>query len=184
MPVPEPQGRTHALAKAGPEETHPAQTRRRKSGSACYSGRHKVAPRATLDRSTPAPSAKSFRHGTFIFKIIFTGYFLAPLAEKPIILLVFFKQNSFPQELPYENHFGTGGSVAIMILLWRFRDHNDFVLEIIFTQRILHVQGSSWRHFVLEVSKDRAGLAVPRSELDHVHARLRHTRTSRSADLR
>ena len=31
MPVPEPQGRTHALAKAGPEETHPAQTRRRKS---------------------------------------------------------------------------------------------------------------------------------------------------------
>ena len=73
--------------------------------------------------------------------------------------------------------------MTIMILLWRFRDHNDFALEIIFTKMILHVQGSSWRHFVLEVSKDRAGLAVPRSELDHVHARLRHTRTSRSADL-
>ena len=94
-----------------------------------------MAPRTTLDQSTLAPSAKSFRHGTFIFKIIFTGQFLAPLAEnpKPIILLVFFKQNAFPQELPYENHFGTGGSVTIMISLWRFRDQNDFALEIIFS---------------------------------------------------
>ena len=39
--------------------------------------------------------------------------------------------------------------MTIMILLWRFRDHNDFALEIIFTKMVLHVQGSSWRHFVL-----------------------------------
>ena len=88
---------------------------------------------------------------------------MAPLAEnpKPIILLVFFKQNAFPQELPYENHFGTGGSVTIMILLWRFRDHNGFALEIIFTNMILHVQGSSWRHFVPSTVTGAPGLPAP-----------------------
>ena len=102
MPVPEPQGRTHALAKAGPKETHPAQTRRRKSGSACYSGRHKVAPRTTLDRSTLAPSAKLFRHGPFIFKIIFTRYFLAPLAKTPnrSFCLCFSNKTHFPKKCP------------------------------------------------------------------------------------
>ena len=40
-----------------------------------------------------------------------------PKTPNRSFLLVFFKQNSFPQELPYDNHFGTGGSVTIMILL-------------------------------------------------------------------